>query len=76
MTSAWHGRDGVIGVDVGGTKTHLALGPAGGPPARERIVRSSSWRSHDPARNAVALHGLVREWLGDEAPGRPLAGRS
>jgi len=73
MTSESPGRDGVIGVDVGGTKTHLALGPAGGPPTRERIVRSSSWRSHDVGRNAAALHDLVREWLGDEALGRPLA---
>jgi N-acetylglucosamine kinase-like BadF-type ATPase len=73
MTSESAGRDGVIGVDVGGTKTHLALGPAGGPPVAERIVRSSSWRSHDPGRNAAALHGLVREWLGEAALGRPLA---
>lgn len=73
MTSVSAGWDGVIGVDVGGTKTHLALGPAGGPPAGERIVRSSSWRSHDPGRNAAALQGLVREWLGEEALRRPLA---
>jgi N-acetylglucosamine kinase-like BadF-type ATPase len=73
MSSVSTGRDGVIGVDVGGTKTHLALGLAGSPPAEERIVRTSSWRSHDPGRNAAALRGLVRDWLGDEALGRPLA---
>jgi N-acetylglucosamine kinase-like BadF-type ATPase len=62
----------VIGIDVGGTKTQLALG-LGMELVKERIVSTPSWRTHDAQSNAVALAALVRDWLGDEAMARPLA---
>jgi N-acetylglucosamine kinase-like BadF-type ATPase len=84
--AAQHPR--TLGIDVGGTKTHLAVGtkphPAvgtkphlavgvDGAPQRERIVDTTTWRTHSYPHNAAALHGLVRDWLGDEALGWPLA---
>ena len=76
---------GVIGVDIGGTKTHIALG-VDGVIRREGFVRTSTWRSPSvgPAtgetsnrakveRNAKALSGLVLDLLGAEAVGLPVA---
>ena len=62
----------ILGVDIGGTKTHLAVG-LGGRVERERIVETPLWRTHSHPDNALALHALVRDWLGPEALGRPLA---
>lgn len=62
----------VIGVDVGGTKTQLALG-LGVELVKERVVSTPSWRTHAAQSNAVALAALVRDWLGDAAMDRPLA---
>jgi N-acetylglucosamine kinase-like BadF-type ATPase len=62
----------VIGIDVGGTKTQLALG-LGAELVKERVVSTPSWRTHAAPSNAVALAALVRDWLGDEAMDRPLA---
>ncbi|MEU4291990.1 BadF/BadG/BcrA/BcrD ATPase family protein [Kribbella sp. NPDC026596] len=61
----------VVGIDVGGTKTHLALG-YGGNVIKEWTLSTPSWRTHSLDDNAIALHGLVREWLGDEARQLPL----
>ncbi|MFF5187577.1 N-acetylglucosamine kinase [Streptomyces sp. NPDC000345] len=52
----------VVGVDVGGTKTHLrAL--AGGDVVADHVRSSSGWRPHDPAAAAHWLAGLVQEAL-------------
>ncbi|MFF4655986.1 N-acetylglucosamine kinase [Streptomyces sp. NPDC001381] len=52
----------VVGVDVGGTKTHLrAL--AGGDVVADHVRSSSGWRPHDPAAAARWLAGLVHEAL-------------
>jgi glucosamine kinase len=61
----------VVGIDVGGTKTHLALG-LGGTVVKEWTLSTPSWRTHSLQDNAVGLHGLVRGWLGDEALRLPL----
>lgn len=56
----------VIGVDIGATKTHLALGSAVRV-AREHVVRTSSWRTPELATRAAALSGLVRNTFGTSA---------
>ncbi|WP_422771143.1 BadF/BadG/BcrA/BcrD ATPase family protein [Plantactinospora sp. WMMC1484] len=61
-----------LGVDIGGTKTHLAVG-AGPDLVRERIVRTDDWRSSSRPRDAAALHEMVRSWRGEQADGWPLA---
>ncbi|MFF7122303.1 BadF/BadG/BcrA/BcrD ATPase family protein [Streptomyces sp. NPDC008240] len=48
----------VVGIDVGGTKTHLrAL--AGGEPVADRVRSSSGWRPHTPAAAAAWLAALL-----------------
>ena len=61
----------VVGIDVGGTKTHLALG-YGEHVSKELTVSTPTWRTHSGRQNAAALHGLVRDWLGDAGLGHPL----
>jgi glucosamine kinase len=61
----------VVGIDVGGTKTHLALG-LHGIIVKERTLSTPSWRTHSLDENAVSLHGLVRDWLGEESLRLPL----
>jgi glucosamine kinase len=61
-----------LGIDIGGTKTHLAVG-TGRDLARERIVQTDGWRTSSFQRDAVALRDLVRTWLGEPALGWPLA---
>jgi glucosamine kinase len=61
----------VVGIDVGGTKTHLAATRPGAP-AVERTVATSTWRTRSPERDAAALAGLVRESFGESALGLPL----
>ncbi|MEU2779214.1 BadF/BadG/BcrA/BcrD ATPase family protein, partial [Streptomyces sp. NPDC007162] len=52
----------VVGVDVGGTKTHLrAL--AGAEQVADHVRPSSGWRPHDPAAAARWLTELVRDAL-------------
>ncbi|MFE7856741.1 N-acetylglucosamine kinase [Streptomyces sp. NPDC057403] len=52
----------VVGIDVGGTKTHLrAL--AGHDPVADRVRSSSGWRPHDPVAAAGWLAALVAEAL-------------
>ncbi|MFC3572265.1 N-acetylglucosamine kinase [Streptomyces yaanensis] len=60
----------VVGIDVGGTKTHLrAL--TGGDRVADHIRTSSGWRPHDPVAAAGWLAELVREALPEGA--RPSA---
>ncbi|MEV7437395.1 N-acetylglucosamine kinase [Streptomyces griseoviridis] len=56
------GRPLVVGIDVGGTKTHLRAGTA--DTAVADLVRpSAGWRPHDPVAAADWLAGLVAEAL-------------
>ncbi|WP_338784947.1 BadF/BadG/BcrA/BcrD ATPase family protein [Streptomyces sp. DG1A-41] len=60
----------VIGIDVGGTKTHLrAL--AGDGSVVDRVRSSAGWRPHEPGAAADRLAALVRDALPDHA--RPSA---
>ncbi|MFE9621393.1 N-acetylglucosamine kinase [Streptomyces sp. NPDC006527] len=60
----------VVGIDVGGTKTHLrAL--AGDTPVADHVRTSSGWRPHDPVAAAGWLAALVADAL--PAGARPSA---
>ncbi|MFJ9738457.1 N-acetylglucosamine kinase [Streptomyces sp. NPDC101166] len=60
----------VVGIDVGGTKTHLrAL--AGGTTVAELVRPSEGWRPHDPAAAARWLAALIADAL--PAGARPAA---
>ncbi|GGT99318.1 N-acetylglucosamine kinase [Streptomyces coeruleorubidus] len=60
----------VVGIDVGGTKTHLrAL--AGGENVVDRVSGSAGWRPHDPGAAAGRLAALIRDALPADA--RPSA---
>ncbi|MET9527370.1 N-acetylglucosamine kinase [Streptomyces coeruleorubidus] len=60
----------VVGIDVGGTKTHLrALG--GGENVVDRVSGSAGWRPHDPGAAAGRLAALIRDALTADA--RPSA---
>jgi N-acetylglucosamine kinase-like BadF-type ATPase len=52
----------VVGIDVGGTKTHLR-GCAGQTPVADHVRTSSGWRPHDPVAAAAWLAALVRAAL-------------
>ena len=56
----------VLGIDVGGTKTHLAEA-SGDEVVREVVVATESWRTPSPQHNAAALRDLVEEHLGAAA---------
>jgi glucosamine kinase len=56
----------VVGIDIGGTKTHLAIG-RGGAVADERIVPTSTWRTRSPEQDAAALADQVRAAFGERA---------
>ncbi|GIH15940.1 sugar kinase [Rugosimonospora africana] len=72
MTVAQPDPPRTIGIDVGGTKTHLALG-AGNILRSERYVDTTSWRTHSFPHNARGVHRLVVEWLGSDALAWPMA---
>ncbi|MFF5516637.1 N-acetylglucosamine kinase [Streptomyces coeruleorubidus] len=60
----------VVGIDVGGTKTHLrAL--AGGENVVDRVSGSAGWRPHEPGAAAGRLVALIRDALSADA--RPSA---
>ncbi|WP_426515639.1 N-acetylglucosamine kinase [Diaminobutyricibacter sp. McL0618] len=70
----------VVGVDIGGTKTHVVVAPAGGSAEsvsglQEIVVPSSSWRSGlgDFQADAVGLRGLLVERFGPDILTAPLA---
>ncbi|MFK0025404.1 N-acetylglucosamine kinase [Streptomyces sp. NPDC090798] len=52
----------VVGIDVGGTKTHLRA-RAGRSSVADHVRTSSGWRPHDPAGAAAWLAALLREAL-------------
>ncbi|WP_327319967.1 N-acetylglucosamine kinase [Streptomyces sp. NBC_01235] len=56
----------VVGVDVGGTKTHLRA-TAGDDVVSDHVRASSGWRPHDPVAAAHWLAGLVHEALPEAA---------
>ncbi|MFG2374214.1 N-acetylglucosamine kinase [Streptomyces sp. NPDC048504] len=60
----------VVGIDVGGTKTHLRA-CAGADVVADHIRASSGWRPHDPATAADWLTALVQDALPADA--RPAA---
>ncbi|MFF4255840.1 N-acetylglucosamine kinase [Streptomyces sp. NPDC001663] len=60
----------VVGIDVGGTKTHLRA-YAGHDPVADHVRSSSGWRPHDPVAAAGWLAALVAEAL--PAGARPSA---
>ncbi|WP_454014512.1 N-acetylglucosamine kinase [Aquamicrobium terrae] len=56
MTPATEGAAMIVGIDIGGTKTHLRAEPAAGDgPARDLVVRSADWRVRDWERDAARL---------------------
>ncbi|HEY2674171.1 MAG TPA: BadF/BadG/BcrA/BcrD ATPase family protein [Rugosimonospora sp.] len=72
MTVVQPDQPRTLGIDIGGTKTHLAVG-AGKEPRSERFVDTTSWRTHSYPDNARGVHRLVEEWLGAEALAWPMA---
>lgn len=68
----------LVGVDIGGTKTRVAVSeraePAGAPTA-ETVVPSSSWRGAlgDPGADAAGLHALIVSTFGPAAQTAALA---
>ncbi|WP_440331685.1 N-acetylglucosamine kinase [Microbacterium sp.] len=72
------GADHVIGVDIGGTKTHLRAAPVdrgSHRPARDIVLPSSSWRKDlgDFRADGVGLRRLLLDQFGDAALRAPLA---
>lgn len=61
----------VVGIDIGATKTHIALG-RGGTMIAEKVVPTSSWRTFSSVRNAGDLLELVDGFVGDQAPNPPV----
>lgn len=53
-----------IGIDIGGTKTHLRALPDGGGEGRDLIVTSASWRRRDWDEDAEGLLALVGQLTG------------
>jgi N-acetylglucosamine kinase-like BadF-type ATPase len=56
-----------VGVDIGGTKTHLAAVDAGRA-LNEQVLPTESWRVRRPEEDAVTLAGLARQTLGGAEP--------
>ena len=70
----------VVGVDIGGTKTHLALAPTeddgrASAELREVVVPTSSWRddSTDAVASAAALRDVLVHRFGPDAAAAPIA---
>lgn len=63
--------DGVVGIDVGATKTHVVLATAG-VITFEEIVATSTWRTGSPPQDAQALAGVVSRLLGQPVLKFPL----
>lgn len=55
---------GVVGVDIGGTKTHLRLRSRAGE--RDLIIPTSDWRHRDWRRDAASLLAMVERLAGGE----------
>jgi N-acetylglucosamine kinase-like BadF-type ATPase len=70
--------DHVIGVDIGGTKTHLRAAPADGRsdrPSRDIVLPSLSWRTSlgDFRADGVGLRRLLLDQFGEAALRAPIA---
>lgn len=70
--------DHVIGVDIGGTKTHLRSAPADGGshrPDRDIVLPSSSWRARlgDFRADGVGLRRLLLDQFGEAVLRAPIA---
>lgn len=64
MKSSPGGAEAVVGVDIGGTKTHLRLeGPEGG---RDVVLPSQSWRQRNWDGDAASLVRLVLDLAGHQ----------
>ncbi|MHA5047698.1 N-acetylglucosamine kinase [Streptomyces sp. SD15] len=66
----------VVGIDVGGTKTHLracAGQSAGQSSVADHLRTSRGWRPHDPAAAAAWLAALLREALPPDSPASAVA---
>jgi len=60
MIGAGTGQDPlIVGIDIGGTKTHLRAARLGGGGDRDLVVPSPSWRTRDWNDDAAALLALV-----------------
>ena len=57
----------IVGIDIGGTKTHVRAIPVRGGPARDLVVSSSEWRARDWNVDAARLLKLVAS-LVEEQP--------
>lgn len=56
-----------VGIDIGGTKTHLRATPLAGGPARDLILPSHEWRVRDWGADAARLLDLAAGLAGDAA---------
>ncbi|WP_244540212.1 N-acetylglucosamine kinase [Kaistia soli] len=59
----------IVGIDIGGTKTHLRAQPLAGGPDRDLLVPSSQWRTRNWDQDAGALLAMVDNLV----EGAPLA---
>lgn len=55
----------MVGIDIGGTKTHLRAISSVSGIERDLVVASSSWRTRDWNGDAEGLLGLVRQLVGE-----------
>jgi N-acetylglucosamine kinase-like BadF-type ATPase len=63
----------VVGVDIGGTKTHIALANSGRTIA-ERLLPTREWRVREMATDARRLAGLIRDLAHGAAPAATVVG--
>lgn len=59
MTHSVSAKSLIVGIDIGGTKTHLRAEPLDGGPMRELVVQSNEWRVRDWNRDAARLLELM-----------------
>ncbi len=59
MTMPFGGQAVIVGIDIGGTKTHLRALPFQGGPARDLVLPSSDWRVRDWDLDAARLLDLT-----------------
>ncbi|KKC37418.1 hypothetical protein WH87_12880 [Devosia epidermidihirudinis] len=57
----------VVGIDIGGTKTHL-IAANGESDLAEHVVRTAEWRVADVQSNAISIRDLVQSLCREETP--------
>ncbi|MDB5664758.1 sugar kinase [Cypionkella sp.] len=62
----------IVGIDIGGTKTHLRMEPLDGGPMREQVLPTKEWRVRDWDRDAQRLLEIVTA-MADSTPIAALA---